>query len=87
MNSPKTISLPSSLIEWAQEHAGERGFGNVSDYVSELIRNDQAALVKAKIRTHLLESAKGPKRELTDKVWDEMLAKGLKKSRKQANRK
>jgi antitoxin ParD1/3/4 len=48
------ISLPESLKTFVEEQSAQRGYGTTSEYVRELIRNDQDRL---RLRSLLLEGA------------------------------
>jgi antitoxin ParD1/3/4 len=51
------ISLPDSLRAFVDEQVTERGYGTSSEYVRELIRQDQDRL---RLRSLLLEGAESP---------------------------
>ena len=48
------ISLPDSLKAFVDEHVSERGYGTSSEYVRELIRNEQD---RSRLRGLLLDGA------------------------------
>ena len=48
------ISLPESLKTFVDEQVSERGYGTSSEYVRELIRNDQE---RRQLRSLLLDGA------------------------------
>ena len=51
------ISLPDSLKSFVDEQVSQRGYGTSSEYVRELIRQDQDRL---RLRNVLLEGAESP---------------------------
>lgn len=51
------VSLPDSLKAFVDEQVTERGYGTSSEYVRELIRQDQDRL---RLRNLLLEGAESP---------------------------
>jgi antitoxin ParD1/3/4 len=51
------ISLPNALKDYVDEQVAERGYSTSSEYVRELIRNDQA---RQHLRKLLLEGAASP---------------------------
>jgi antitoxin ParD1/3/4 len=52
--STMNISLPESLKTFVDEQVSERGYGTSSEYVRELIRNDQE---RRQLRSLLLDGA------------------------------
>jgi antitoxin ParD1/3/4 len=74
-----SISLPSQQAAWIEEQVRSGAYGNRSEYVRELIRNDQRRREIDALRSKLL-SAKasldaGQGREATDAWFEEQLAK------------
>lgn len=55
--STMNISLPSALKSFVDEQVRQRGYGTSSEYVRELIRNDQDRL---QLRSLLLAGASSP---------------------------
>jgi antitoxin ParD1/3/4 len=64
------ISLPESLKAFVEEQAAQRGYGTTSEYVRELIRNDQDRL---RLRNLLLEGAASAPSEPADAAYFEAL--------------
>ncbi|MGH7340373.1 MAG: ribbon-helix-helix domain-containing protein [Candidatus Rokuibacteriota bacterium] len=64
------ISLPESLKAFVEEQAAQRGYGTTSEYVRELIRNDQDRL---RLRCLLLEGAESAPSEPADAAYYEAL--------------
>lgn len=64
------ISLPESLKAFVEEQAAQRGYGTTSEYVRELIRNDQDRL---RLRNLLLEGAASAPSEPADDAYFEAL--------------
>jgi antitoxin ParD1/3/4 len=72
MTNTKTmhISLPGSLIESAKEQAEEGQFGNVSDYVRSLIREDVRRREEHKLEQLLLDGVRsGRGIEIGSREW------------------
>lgn len=74
-----SISLPGQQAAWIEEQVRSGAYGNRSEYVRELIRNDQRRREIDALRSKLL-SAKasldaGQGREATDAWFEEQLAK------------
>ena len=51
------ISLPAALKDFVDEQVNDRGYGTCSEYVRELIRDDQD---RQRLRGLLLEGAASP---------------------------
>jgi antitoxin ParD1/3/4 len=49
------VSLPSAMKEFVDNQMKTGGYGSTSEYVRELIRNDQIAKAEAQLRAMLLE--------------------------------
>jgi antitoxin ParD1/3/4 len=50
-----TISLPASLKEFIDREVDTKGYGNVSEYIRELLRDAQKKEADARLETLLLE--------------------------------
>jgi antitoxin ParD1/3/4 len=67
------ISLPESMREWIEEVVAKGGYGTVSEYIRELVRQDQKARSKKALEARLLEALEsGEPRELTRADWDKL---------------
>lgn len=64
------VSLPESLKSFIEEQAAQRGYGTTSEYVRELIRQDQDRL---RLRSLLLEGAASPLSEPADTAYFDAL--------------
>jgi antitoxin ParD1/3/4 len=64
------ISLPEPLKAFVEEQAAQRGYGTTSEYVRELIRNDQDRL---RLRSLLLEGAASAPSAPADAAYFEAL--------------
>jgi len=49
------ISLPDTMRTYVEERVNKSGYGNVSEYVRELIRADQKQQAEARLEALLLE--------------------------------
>jgi antitoxin ParD1/3/4 len=88
-----TISLPDSLKEFIEQEVESKGYGNVSEYVRELLRMAQQRAADARLETLLIEGLAGEAKPLTPEFWDELrgeaaaiLAKRKKTSAKHTKR-
>ncbi len=50
-----TISLPESLREFIDQQVQTKGYGNTSEYLRSLVRQDQEAEAKKRLELLLLE--------------------------------
>lgn len=59
-----------ALKRFVQNRVAEGGYGTVSEYVRELIRNDQRQLARSLLEQELLHGVRsGPARRMTTKDW------------------
>ncbi len=83
------VSLPEELKQFAEAQT-KRGYSTPSEYVRELIREDQKRKAKEKLDTLLLEGLNsGDPIPVDDKFWAELKQEALAKlqSRKKATAK
>lgn len=66
------ISLPDGLREYVEERVAEGGYSTASEYVQDLIREDQKRKGLEKLEALLLEGLDSPSREMTPKDWAEI---------------
>ena len=64
------ISLPETLRRFVDEQVADRGYGTSSEYMRELIRNDQD---RQHLRGLLLAGASSPPAAPADHAWFEDL--------------
>ena len=65
------ISLPSSLKEFVETQVQEGGFSTPSEYIRNLVRDDQKRRAKEKLETLLLEDLNsGEPIESTPEYWE-----------------
>jgi antitoxin ParD1/3/4 len=68
--STMNISLPENLKQFVDQHVAAAGYGSVSDYVRDLIRQDQVRQVERHLAGLIrrgLES--GPPRPVHSRYW------------------
>ncbi len=67
------ISLPEPLRDWVEAQIKGGRYGNVSEYVRELIRRDQERQAQQRLEQLLLEGMKsGPASPMTKEHWAEL---------------
>ncbi len=72
--STLTISLPESLKTFIEERVARDGYGTVSEYLRELIRNDQKQSAQIRLEARLLEGLNAHASEMTDEDWVDIRA-------------
>jgi len=55
-----TLSLPPTLLEFIDQQVAERGEGNRSSFVEQLVRREQEQVFIEMLRKKLLEAADAP---------------------------
>ena len=71
-NTTLHISLPEPLVESAKARTEDEKFGNMSDYVRSLIREDLRRMEEQKLEQMLLEGIQsGRGIEIGSKEWKE----------------
>lgn len=63
------ISIPDPLKEFVDQQIASGRYGSVSEYVRELIREDEKRKAQLKLEGMLLEGLNGPAKEMTKKNW------------------
>jgi antitoxin ParD1/3/4 len=67
------ISLPDSLREWIDAVVSNGGYGNASEYIRELIRQDQKRRDEDRLDKLLLDGlGSGEPAEVTPEFWNEL---------------
>jgi antitoxin ParD1/3/4 len=73
------VSLPDQLKEFVDNQVGSGRYGTVSEYVRELIREDERRKSQEKLEALLMEGLQsGKPTEMTRKDWAEVRAEALK---------
>ena len=72
------ISLPERLKSYVEKQVGSGRYSTASEYVRELIRNDEKRRAQEKREEMLLEGVNsGPPSEMTARDWDDIRKHGL----------
>jgi antitoxin ParD1/3/4 len=65
------ISLPQTLKDYVEEQVGANGYSTPSEYIRELIRQDQKRRTDDRLEALLLEGLNsGTPLEITPEYWD-----------------
>jgi antitoxin ParD1/3/4 len=74
------ISLPEPLKEWIDSQVAAGGYGTASEYVRQLLREEQKRLLRDQIDSVLHESLNsGPSTPMTAKDWEHIRREGRKR--------
>ena len=80
------ISLPRTLKNWVDEQVRRRGFGTASEFVRQMLREEQQRELSQRIDAALVEGIEsGPSTPMTAQDWDDIRREGrrrLAKSKK-----
>ena len=70
------ISLPETLKEFVDKQIAVGGYSSVSEYVRELIRQDERRKSQESLEALLLEGLKGEETPLTPQDWADIRKEG-----------
>ena len=71
------ISLPPTLKDWVDQQVSRRGFGTASEFVRQMLREEQQRELRQRIDTALIEGIEsGPSTPMTSKDWDDIRREG-----------
>jgi antitoxin ParD1/3/4 len=71
------ISLPDQLKEFVEDQVESGRYKSVSDYVSDLIQNDERRAAQDRVEALLLEGLEGESTEMTRQDWEDIRAEGM----------
>ena len=67
------ISLPDSMRAFIEQKVAQGGYSTASEYIRELVREDQKHTAQERLESLLLEGIEsGPSREMTVGDWEEL---------------
>ena len=71
------ISLPPTLKDWVDEQVSRRGFGTASEFVRQMLREEQQRELRQRIDAALVEGIEsGPSTPMTTQDWDDIRREG-----------
>ncbi len=71
------ISLPPPLKEWVDQQVSRRGFGTASEFVRQMLREEQQRQLRERIDAALVEGIEsGPSTPMTTQDWDDIRREG-----------
>ena len=71
------ISLPDPLKEFVDDQIAEGQYSSVSEYIRELIRDDEKRKAEERLEALLLEGLEGEDSELTRQDFDDIRKEAL----------
>ena len=77
-----SIAIPEPVVEYIDNRVATGGYGNRSEYIRDLVRNDQLEQAKRRLRDLVIEGLEsGVATPMTPVDWTEMesVARGLTK--------
>jgi antitoxin ParD1/3/4 len=82
------ISLPDQLKEFVDDQVGSGRYSSVSEYVRDLIRDDEKRKAQEKLETLLMEGIQSSEpTEMTRQDWDEIRREAVKQFERRKSRK
>ncbi len=82
------ISLPDQLKEFVDDQVGSGRYSSVSEYVRELIRDDEKRKLQDKLEAMLMEGIQsGAPTEMTRQDWADIRSEALKQLEARKTRK
>jgi antitoxin ParD1/3/4 len=82
------ISLPDQLKEFVDNQIGSGRYSSVSEYVRELIREDEKRKAQERLESMLMEGMKsGSPSEMSRKDWDDIRKEAVKQFEARKSRK
>ncbi|MGH9440060.1 MAG: type II toxin-antitoxin system ParD family antitoxin [Terriglobia bacterium] len=78
------VSLPDTLKEFVDHQVASGRYSSVSEYVGELIREDEKRKSQERLEAMLLEGLNSESSAMRPEDWDEIRREGLARIRKPA---
>lgn len=71
------ISLPDEMKAFVEAQMAAEGYASASEYLRNLIRDDQKRRAKQELEAKLLEGLQGPAVEMTREDWESIRREAL----------
>ena len=71
------ISLPEPLKEFVDHQIADGRYSSVSEYIRELIRDDEKRKAQERLEAMLLEGLAGESSEMTRQDWSEVRSEAI----------
>jgi len=83
MRTALNVSLPETTRLWVEEQVKKQGYGTVSEYIRQLLREEQKRQLRQEVDANLLDALKsGAPTPLTRKDWEDIEREGLRRARR-----
>ena len=80
MQASLRISLPPSMKEWVEEQAAEAGYETVSEFLHDVLREEQQRRLRRQIDDNLHQALdSGPSSPMTGADWARLRREGRKR--------
>ena len=66
------VSLPGSMRKWVVEQVSEGGYGTVSEYIRDLVRDAQRDQTMRETERLLVDSLSSPSSEMKQADWKDL---------------
>ncbi len=87
MRTALNISLPEATRNWVEDQVRKHGYGTVSEYIRQLLRDEQRRQLREEVDHNLLDALdSGDASPLTRKDWQDIERQGLKRARTKKTR-
>jgi antitoxin ParD1/3/4 len=87
MRTALNISLPEATRSWVEDQVRKHGYGTVSEYIRQLLRDEQKRQLREEVDNNLLDALNsGEASPLTRKDWQDIERQGLKRARTKKTR-
>ena len=87
MRTALNISLPEATRSWVEDQVRKHGYGTVSEYIRQLLRDEQKRQLREEVDHNLLDALdSGDASPLTRKDWQDIERQGLKQARTKKTR-
>lgn len=73
--STMNISLPDTMRSFVEQRIAQEGYSTASEYIHQLIREDQQRQAGKRLEAMLLQGLSGESIEVSDAWWEEKKAK------------
>jgi antitoxin ParD1/3/4 len=87
MRTALNISLPEATRGWVEDQVRKHGYGTVSEYIRQLLREEQKRQLREEVDRNVLEALdSGEATPMTRKDWQDIEREGLKRARTKKTR-
>jgi len=81
MRTALNISLPEATRSWVEDQVTKHGYGTVSEYIRQLLREEQKRQLRDEVDRNVLDAlGSGDATPMTRKDWQDVERQGLKRA-------